>query len=72
MSHEIRTPLNAITGLNYLLVHTGVNNIQKQYLDKMQTASKNLLDTINDVLDFSKDRKLKKLKLKMSLSHWMM
>ena len=54
MSHEIRTPLNAITGLNYLLMHTGVNEIQKQYLDKMQTASKNLLDTINDVLDFSK------------------
>ncbi len=54
MSHEIRTPLNAITGLNYLLIHTGVNDIQKQYLDKMQSASKNLLDTINDVLDFSK------------------
>ena len=54
MSHEIRTPLNAISGLNYLLAHTGVNDIQKQYLDKMQTASKNLLDTINDVLDFSK------------------
>ena len=54
MSHEIRTPLNAITGLNYLLMRTGVNEIQKQYLNKMQTASKNLLDTINDVLDFSK------------------
>jgi PAS domain S-box-containing protein len=54
MSHEIRTPLNAITGLNYLLMRTGVNEIQQQYLDKMQTASKNLLDTINDVLDFSK------------------
>ncbi|MDK2980920.1 MAG: hypothetical protein PWQ55_1267 [Chloroflexota bacterium] len=54
MSHEIRTPLNAIMGLNYLLKRTGVSDTQKQYLDKMQTASKNLLDTINDVLDFSK------------------
>jgi PAS domain S-box-containing protein len=54
MSHEIRTPLNAISGLNYLLKRTGVNDIQRQYLDKMQSASKNLLDTINDVLDFSK------------------
>jgi CheY-like chemotaxis protein len=54
MSHEIRTPLNAIMGLNYLMRRTGINDIQQQYLDKMQNASKNLLDTINDVLDFSK------------------
>ena len=54
MSHEIRTPLNAIMGLNYLLRRTGLTDIQQKYLGKMQTASKNLLDMINDVLDYSK------------------
>ena len=42
MSHEIRTPLNAIMGLNYLLKQTGVSETQAKYLDKMQSASKDI------------------------------
>ena len=54
MSHEIRTPLNAITGGLHLLRRSGLQEGQGEYLDKIDTASRHLLDLINGVLDLSK------------------
>lgn len=54
MSHEIRTPLNAITGMAYVIKKTDVTTIQKNYLDKITSASRDMLGIINDILDFSK------------------
>ena len=54
MSHEIRTPLNAALGMLYLLKETQMDQRQRNYLDKAQTASTMLLKLINDILDFSK------------------
>ena len=54
MSHEIRTPLNVLMGMAELLKETGLNELQSGYLGKMQKASNRLLDTINDILDYSK------------------
>jgi len=54
MSHEIRTPLNAITGMAYLLHRTGVTPEQADRLDKIEAASKHLLEIINAILDLSK------------------
>jgi signal transduction histidine kinase/CheY-like chemotaxis protein len=54
MSHEIRTPMNGITGMLQLLKNTDVNPKQSSYIEKMETASNNLLHIINDILDFSK------------------
>ena len=54
MSHEIRTPLNAIIGLTELCLDQSLPDQPKDYLDKIQHASKALLGIVNDVLDFSK------------------
>jgi PAS domain S-box-containing protein len=54
MSHEIRTPLNAISGMAHLIRRGGLPPDQLARLDKLETAGKHLLDTINTVLDLSK------------------
>jgi PAS domain S-box-containing protein len=54
MSHEIRTPLNAITGMAHLLRKTDVTARQAELLDKLDSASDHLLETLNAILDLSK------------------
>ena len=54
MSHEIRTPMNAIMGIMHLVLRTELSEKQRNYLEKIDFASKALLHTINDILDFSK------------------
>lgn len=54
MSHEIRTPLNGIIGYNQLLLGTSPNDKQSEYLQNMYQCSVQLMQIINDVLDFSK------------------
>ncbi len=54
MSHEIRTPMNGIIGMIQLLCHTEPTEKQKEYLDNLDSSSRNLLALINDILDLSK------------------
>lgn len=54
MSHEILTPLNAILGMGYLCSQTALDDKQRNYLSTIQTAARELLGTINNMLDFSK------------------
>ncbi len=54
MSHEIRTPLNAIIGFTDLLNEQVTDNKLKSFVKTIQTAGRNLLSLINDILDLSK------------------
>lgn len=57
MSHELRTPLNSIIGFTGLLlmeVVGGINEGQKEQLERVKRNGNHLLDLINDVLDISK------------------
>ncbi len=54
MSHEIRTPMNAIVGLTHLAMEKNRDRSIESYLHKIQHASSTLLQTINDILDYSK------------------
>ncbi len=54
MSHEIRTPINAITGMAHIARTTEDKDKINSSLTKIETASKQLLSIINDVLDMSK------------------
>lgn len=54
ISHEIRTPLHAIIGISDLLRKSPTKEEQQDYLDILHTSSQNLLELVNNVLDFSK------------------
>jgi signal transduction histidine kinase/FixJ family two-component response regulator len=54
MSHEIRTPLNALLGYSKLLNKAELGPEPKKYAGIMMSASQNLLNLVNDILDFAK------------------
>ncbi|MBS1773263.1 MAG: response regulator [Bacteroidetes bacterium] len=54
MSHEIRTPMNGVMGMSNLLLETRMTDAQKEYVQSIKESAENLLNIINDLLDFSK------------------
>ncbi len=55
MSHEIRTPMNAIMSMSELLSESEtLGDTEWDYVNTIYSASKNLLEIINDILDYSK------------------
>ena len=54
MSHEIRTPLNAIDGFSQLILEENDVKIIKEEARDIMTASQNLLEIVNGILDISK------------------
>ncbi|TYP98606.1 signal transduction histidine kinase [Sphingobacterium allocomposti] len=54
MSHEIRTPINGIVGIIHMLRNSELNNEQRDWINRLDSASSSLLLIINDILDISK------------------
>ncbi len=54
MSHEIRTPLNAVIGLANILNDEDKLPSQEESINLLKFSADNLLNLINDILDFNK------------------
>ena len=54
VSHEIRTPLNGIVCLTKLLTKTKCTTDQENYIKIIRQCSVQLLEIVNDILDYSK------------------
>lgn len=54
MSHEIRTPLNAIINTINLLISEEPRKDQLEDMDVLKFSAENLLQLINEILDYSK------------------
>lgn len=53
ISHEMRTPLNALINLSFLLKSTDLDINQSEIVDISYASAKELLDRIEDVLEYS-------------------
>lgn len=55
MSHEIRTPLNGVVGMARLLsLSNNLTEKQKEYIHILSECSIQLMELVNDILDYSK------------------
>ncbi len=54
MSHEIRSPLTSILGFAEQVEKDEQNEEKKKFLQAIHTSSTHLMQTVNDILDYSK------------------
>ena len=57
LSHEIRTPMNIIIGMIYFLKATSLNDVQLEYIEKLEDSSNMLLEIVNNILTLSNNNK---------------
>ena len=58
LSHEIKTPINIIVAMIYFLKSTKLDEIQNQYVNKLEEASDLLTELVNNILNVTKSDKV--------------
>lgn len=53
ISHEIRTPINAVCGMSEAILQENLPTSVRRDVIDIQTAGRNLLSTVSNILDFS-------------------
>ena len=53
MSHEIRTPINTVCGMSEMILREEISDTVRKDVFDIQTAGRNLLSVVSDILDFS-------------------
>ena len=53
VSHEIRTPINTICGISEIMLRDGVPQEMKEDILNIQSAGRNLMMVVSDILDYS-------------------
>ncbi len=53
ISHEIRTPINAVCGMSEAILQENLPESVRRDIVDIQTAGRNLLSTVSNILDFS-------------------
>jgi PAS domain S-box-containing protein len=67
MSHELRTPLNGILGFAQLLeIDDSLTEQQKEFVEKILSGGRHLLNLVNEILDLSR---IESGKLKLSFDY---
>ncbi len=54
LSHEIRTPINGIIGFTELLIESPLKPLEHDYVKTIRSSAQTLINTLNDILDYSK------------------
>ncbi len=54
MSHELRTPMNGVIGMANLLTYTTLDEEQTECVDTIRVSGENLLNILNDILEFTR------------------
>src|SRR5271169_2409308 len=69
ISHELRSPLHGILASAEFLADTRLDNLQRTFVDTIDSCGRTLLEVINHVLDFGKLTYIARLKNKVSRGH---
>lgn len=54
MSSELRAPMNGVIGMSRLLLDSGLDRDQRTWAEVIQSSGNQLLDLIDDILDYSR------------------
>lgn len=54
LGHEMRSPLHSILGFSHMLAETCQEEAPRAWLNNIRTASKHLLDLVNDIIDINR------------------